>query len=203
MLWIMICIVSVVLLVMMLDWLIIGFAKPLIRKSTYVDKCLLKEPNRMDFQKSTECSGFSTAHVLRSYGMEAEGNGIYAKIERKMKNGAVMPGSLKRVIRAYGFQADYVKGNLQSLKADISVGKRVIVFIKTKLDKNWLHYVSVVGYDEENIFIAESLHYLTNCKTEHYNRKLSNEEFMKYWDTREWYMPFYRNTYIVIDRRQA
>ncbi len=201
MLWILIGIVSVLLLVMMLDWLIIGFARPLIKKRAYADKYLLKEPNRMDFQKSTECSGFSTAHVLRSFGLEAAGNDIYAKIEHKMKNGAVMPGTLKRVIRAYGFRADYVKGNLQSLKANLSEGKRVIVFIKTKLDKNWLHYVSVVGYDEENVFIAESLHYLTNCKEEYYNRKLSNEDFMKYWDTKEWYMPFYKNTYLVIGKK--
>lgn len=201
MVWIIIFIVSVLLLVFILDGLIIGCAKPVKRTRDYVKEYLLKEPNRMDFQKTTECSGFSTAHVLRSFGMEAEGNVVYAKIERKMKNGAVMPGALKNVIRSYGFHVDYVKGNLQALKADISEGKRVIVFIKTRLDKNWLHYVSVVGYDEENVFIAESLHYLTNCKEEYYNRKLSNEEFMKYWDTREWYMPFYKNTYIVIDRR--
>lgn len=201
MLWLMICIVSVVLLVIVLDWLIIGFPKPIKSRREYANVFLLKEPNRMEFQKTTECSGFSTAHVLRSFGLEASGNDIYEKIECKMKNGAVMPGVLKRVIRAYGFFASYVKGDLRTLKADLSEGKRVILFIKTRLDKNWLHYVSVVGYDEGNVFIAESLQYLTNCKEEYYNRKLSNEEFMKYWDTGEWYMPFFKNTYIVVDKK--
>ena len=201
MMWIVLCIISTILLVIILDCLIIGLPKPVKSTRGYVKEYLLKEPNRMDFQKTTECSGFSTAYVLRSFGLEATGNDIYAKIEPKMKNGAVMPGVLKRVIRGYGLDVDYVKGNLQSLKVDISEGKRIIVFIKTRLDKNWLHYVSVVGYDEENIFIAESLHYLTNCETKYYNRKLSNEEFMKYWDTRQWYMPLYKNTYLEVKRK--
>ena len=57
-----------------------------------------------------------------------------------------------------------------------------------------------MGIPTENIFIAESLPYLTNCETEYYNRKLSNEEFLKFWDTREWYMPFYKNTYILVGK---
>ena len=201
MVWIVLCIISTILLVIILDCLIIGFPKPVKSTRGYVKEYLLKEPNRMDFQKTTECSGFSSAHVFRSFGMEAEGNAIYARIEHKMKNGAVLPGTLKRAIGEYGYYADYVKGNLHSLKNALCEGKRVILLIKTRLDKNWLHYVSVVGYDEENIFIAESLHYLANCETEYYNRRLSNAEFMKYWDTREWYMPFYRNTYIWVDKK--
>lgn len=201
MLWVIFSIICVVLLVVISDWLIIGFPNPGRGRREYAREYLLKEPNRIDFQKTTECSGFSTAHVLRSFGLQAEGNDIYAKIEHKMKNGAVLPGSLKRAICGCGYRADYVKGNLQSLKACLCEGKRVIVLVKTRLDKNWLHYVSVVGYDEENIFIAESLHYLANCETEYYNRKLSNEEFLKYWDTREWYMPFYKNTYLEIARK--
>ena len=89
--------------------------------------------------------------------------------------------------------------NLTSLKADLCEGKRVIVFIKTRLDKKWLHYTPVVGYDEEFIYIAESINSLANCQSEYYNRKLTYQEFLKYWDTREIYMPFYRNTYIVIE----
>lgn len=201
MMWIAFFIISLILLVFILDCLIIGFARPVRSTRECAKEYLLKESNRMDFQKTTECSGFSTAHVFRSFGLEAEGNDIYASIEHKMKNGAVLPGTLKRAIGEYGYHADYVKGNLQSLKSSLCEGKRVVVLIKTRLDKNWLHYVSIVGYDEENIFIAESLPYLTNCETEYYNRQLSNEEFLKYWDTREWYMPFYKNTYLKIARK--
>ena len=204
MLWLIVCIISVLLLIVILDWLIIGFAVPVKRskKGNYEKEYILKEQNRMAYQKTTECSGFSTAYVFRSFGMEADGYDIYAKISHKMKNGAVLPGMLKRAIQGYGYDVKYVKGSLENLKADLSEGKRIIVLVKTRLDNNWLHYVSIVGYDEENIFIAESLDYLANCEEQYYNRKLTNQEFLKFWDTRAWYMPFYKNTYLVIKKEK-
>lgn len=196
-LWIIIFIISIILLITILDWLIIGIARP-VKKKSYDKEFMLKNRNRIDYQTSTECSGFSLAYVLRSFGMEADGKDIYAKIHRKMSNGAVLPRTLIRIIQSYGFKAKYVKGSLETLKADLSEGKRVIVFIKTRLDKNWLHYVPVVGYDEECIYIVESMNSLVNCDEEYYNRKLTNQEFLRFWDTREIYMPFYKNTYLVI-----
>lgn len=207
MVWIILSAISIIFLVVVLDWLIIGFAKPsqsFFRKKekrSYAPKYILESPNYMAYQKTTECSGFGTAHVFRSFGLEAEGSQIYENIKHKMKNGAVMPKTLKKFIRKSGMEANYVKGSLDSLKTDLSEGKRIIVFIKTRLDKNWLHYVSFVGYDEKEVYIAESMYSLKNCETKYYNRKLSNEEFMKYWDTREWYMPFCKNTYIVVTKK--
>ena len=186
-------------LICIADGIIIGFPKMAQKKNC--DKiCTLKTKNRIDYQKSTECSGFSLAYVLRSYGIEANGKDIYAKIQGKMKNGAVMPRVLRKVIQDYGFNVNYVKGNLETIKSDLCNGKRVIVFIRTRLDKNWLHYVPIVGYDEEHIYIAESMNSLVNCQEENYNRKLTNQEFLQYWDTREIYMPFYKNTYLVIEK---
>ena len=192
-----IAIASTILLISVLDWFIIGIAR-LAKKKSYDKDYMLRNGNRMDYQTSTECSGYSLAYVLRSFGVEADGKDIYAKIHRKMSNGAVMPRTLIRVIQSYGCKAKYVKGSLEILKSDLSEGKRVIVFIRTRLDKNWLHYVPVVGYDEEYIYIAESMSSLVNCNEEYYNRKLTNQEFLRYWDTREFYMPFYKNTYLVI-----
>ena len=198
-LWIILFIVSTILVITILDWVIIGI--PIMAKKKKYDRTyILKSKNRIDYQKSTECSGFSLAYVFRSYGIEADGKDIYAKIQGKMKNGAVMPRVLRKVIQEYGFKANYVKGNLETIKSDLSDGKRVIVFIRTRLDKNWLHYVPIVGYDEEHIYIAESMNSLVNCQEDNYNRKLTNQEFSQYWDTREIYMPFYRNTYIVIGK---
>ena len=202
MIWIIFCVIGVTLLILIGDLIIIGFPKYSKRKRDYEKGYLLKEPNRMDIQQTTECSGFSLAHVLRSFGIETDGKDVYENIKRKMKNGAVMPRTLTKVIRSYGLHADYVKGSLETLKADISEGKRIIGFVKTQPDKKWLHYISIVGYDEENIFIAESLKYLVNCDETFYNRKLTITEFLRLWDTRECYMPFYRNTYVVISKEQ-
>lgn len=192
------------LIVWVLDGLVIGFAAPGRKnkdKSMVKDSFLLQSKNRIDLQRSTECSGFSSAHVLRSFGIEAEGNEMYAGMPGKLKSGAVLPKNLKKVLKQHGFRVRYEYGSLKSLQEELCKGNRVIVFVKTRLDKPWLHYVPVVGYDEENVFIAESMRSLVNCKEAFYNRKLSKEEFLKFWDTRAWYMPFYKNTYLVIEKQ--
>lgn len=199
-LWIMVYIICATLIIAILDWFIIGIARPA-KKNSYDKEYMLKNRNRIDYQISTECSGYSLAYVLRSFGMEADGNEIYAKIHRKMRNGAVLPRTLRKVIQSYGFEAEYVRGSLETLKADLCAGKRVIVFIRTRIDKNWLHYVPVVGYDEEYIYIAESMSSLANSKEEFYNRKITGQEFLKFWDTREFYMPFYKNTYLTVKEK--
>lgn len=124
---------------------------------------------------------------------------MYEKMPGKLRNGAVLSKNLKKVLKKYGYNVIYRKGNLNTLKAELSRGNRVIVFIKTRLDKRWLHYVPIVGYNEENIFIAESMKNLENCNEIYYNRRLSKAEFLRFWDTRAFYMPFYRNTYLVIE----
>jgi len=197
--WIVLFIINTIIITCLLDGLIIGFALPA-KKRPFKPEFMLKNPNRFDYQKSTECSGFSAAYVLRSFGVEADGNEFYAKIPRKVRSGAVLPKVLKKEIEKHGLRAKYVKGNLETLKAELSEGKRVIVFIRTRLDKRWLHYVPIVGYDEENIYIAESMNSLVNCESPYSNRRLFNEEFLKCWDTREVYMPFYKNTYLVIEK---
>ena len=196
--WIVVFIINTIIIMCLLDGLIIGFAIPTKRRQ-YKREFMLKTPNRFDYQTSTECSGFSSAYVLRSFGIEADGREFYAGIPHKVPGGAVLPGVLRKEISRRGLKVRYVKGNLETLKADLSEGKRVIVFIRTRTDKRWLHYVPIVGYDEDNVYIAESMNSLVNCEGTHSNRRLTNEEFLKFWDTREIYMPFYRNTYLVIE----
>lgn len=197
--WIVVFIINTIIITCLLDGLLIGFAMP-VKKRQYRKEFMLNTPNHFDYQKGTECSGFSAAFVLRSLGVEADGNEFYTKIPRKLKGGAVLPKILKKELVKHGLKACYVKGSLDTLKADLSEGKRIIVFIRTRIDKKWLHYVPIVGYDEENIYIAESMNSLVNCEGVHSNRRLSNEEFLRFWDTRELYMPFYRNTYLVIEK---
>lgn len=182
------------------DMFILGVPRRCLDEKTKHRGYLLAVPNRIDFQRSTECSGFSAAHVLRSLGMEADGNEMYEKMPGKLRNGAVLPKNLKKILQSTGFKARYCRGNLDKLKATISAGKRVIAFVKTRKDKHWLHYVHIVGYDEDNIFIADSLRELTNCKEKYYNRRLSYAEFLELWDTREIYMPFYKNTFLIIEK---
>ncbi len=115
----------------------------------------------------------------------------------KMKNGYVYPKGIQKLLSQYGFQVKYCTGNINTLKNEIVKGNPVIVMIRTYTDKNWLHYVPVVGYDEQYIYIAESLEELVNCDEPYYNRKVAIGEFEKLWNTSMAKMPFYRNTYIA------
>lgn len=85
------------------------------------------------------------------------------------------------------------------LKKEVSKGRPVIVLIRTWKNQNWLHFVPVVGYDEDYIFVAESLKELVDCNERYYNRKIAVNEFRKLWNTSMWKMPCYRNTYIIMN----
>ncbi len=199
---IVIFVVNTIILINIGDWIIVGFAKPTFKKEPVQKEYLLRVKNRMDIQKSTECSGYSSAHVLRSFGIEANGKEMYAKMPGKLSNGAVLPRNLKKGLEKMGFKVSFRSGNKETLKAELCKGNRVIAFIRTRLGKKWLHYVSVVGYNEEEVFIADSLKETINCEEEFYNRRLSWEEFMKYWNIREIYLPFYKYTYLVIENTE-
>ena len=128
--WIVVFIINTIIITCLLDGLIIGFAMPAKRRQ-YKREFMLKTPNRFDYQTGTECSGFSSAYVLRSFGIEADGRELYARIPYKLPGGAVLPGVLSKELGKYGLKARYIKGNLKTLKADLSEGKRIIVFIRT------------------------------------------------------------------------
>ncbi len=172
----------------------------------FLPKCQLKKyiitkKNRIDIQTGYQCSGFSTAYVLRHWDKQADGSSLYEIMPNKMKSGYVYPKGIRCLLQSYGFRVKYCRGNLNALKTDVSKGNPVIVLIRVRKDKDWLHYVPVVGYDEEHIFIAESLADLVNCDGEFYNRRVDNKEFLKLWNTAMIKNPFYKNTYIRIKRK--
>lgn len=162
---------------------------------------MITKENRIDTQTGNSCSGYSIAYILRHYDISAYGNEIYSKLPNKMKNGYVYPKEVKRMLEKFGFNVKYCVGNLHSLRNEVSKGNPVIVFIKVRKDKNWLHYVPVVGYDEDNIFLAESLGELVNCNENTHNRKISNEDFKILWNTSMLKSPLYTYTFYSINRK--
>ena len=202
-LWFAIPAMGLFALILLADGLLMGIPTPACRGGAHENAYILPFPPACSYgpayQKSTECSGFACAYVLRSLGIDAEGNALYARMPGRLKNGAVLPKNVKRLLKQSGLSVSYAKGSLDTMKAQLCAGKRIIALIKTRADKPWLHYVPVAGYDEGHIFIAESMQTLVNCGEPHYNRRLSNEEFLRLWDTRAWYLPFYRKTYLVVE----
>ena len=68
--------------------------------------------------------------------------------------------------------------------------------------KPYLHFVPVVGFDKENVLLAESLERFVNCKNEHYNRRICNKEFLKLWNTAMIKMSLYANTFFVVEKNK-
>ena len=165
---------------------------------------MMEGQNRIDFQTKYECSAFASAYLLRHHGREADGNVLYEKKKKKTREGYVYPKGIVQMLSRYGIRVKYCAGNFKALKREICKGAPVIVMLRTRVGERYLHFVPVVGYDEENVYLAESIKEFANCGEgeEVYNRKVGNAEFMKLWNTSMLKMPFYRNTYFEGGSRQ-
>lgn len=168
-----------------------------------VGKYVIEKKNRIDFQTGNQCAAFASAYVFRHWGDEKNGSDLYREITGKLRDGSVYPKGITKLFRRYGFFAKYCAGNLNALKNEVSRGNPVIVLIRSAIGKSSLHFVPVVGYDEQNIFIADSVEKLANCAEPFYNRKIPTAEFKRLWNTSMLKMPLYRNTYFVIGKEKG
>ncbi|PYF06240.1 C39 family peptidase [Ureibacillus chungkukjangi] len=179
------------------------FPLPVLRKRDYPANYVIQRSNRIDKQTKRECAAFSTAYVLRHFGLEADGEELYTNFPSKLRSGNVYPKAIRTVLRKNGFKTNYYKGNINTLKYEVSKGNPVIVFIKVHKESKDLHFVPVIGYDKEYIYLSESLSQLVNCNDENigYNRKVPINEFRKLWNVKNINMPLYSNTYITVDTK--
>ncbi|MCQ4088382.1 cysteine peptidase family C39 domain-containing protein [Saccharibacillus sp. JS10] len=157
---------------------------------------LIDTPNRTDFQPNTECAAFSSAYVLRHFGVEAEGRELYRGFPRKLLDGTVDPKGILALFRKKGYNATFYRGTVDTLKKRVSLGVPVIAFIKVFPDKRYAHFAPVVGYDADHLYLAESLKHKANAKESLYNRSLPIAELDQLWRTN----PFYKQSYIVIEK---
>lgn len=194
-------IINTFIMISIVDMILMGNFKLVFSKKSEKALFMITKENCIDIQAGNSCSGYAIAYILRHHDISANGDEIYAKLPNKMNNGYVYPKEVKRMLEKYGFHVKYCVGNLHALRNEVSKGAPVIVFMKVKKNKNWLHYVPVMGYDENNIYIAESLAELVNCNENTYNRKICNEDFKKLWNTSMLKMPLYTHTFYSIDRQ--
>lgn len=182
------------------DACLMGLPTPSYSFHTDTANYLIKDASEIDSQTGFKCSAFSSAYVLRHWGIEARGDSVYEIMPDKMENGYVYPKGIIKFLESNGLSVDYHIGNLTALKNEVAKGHPVIVMIKIRPDKDRLHYVPVVGYSQDSVYIAESIPELCNAAGQNYNRKISNEEFKVLWDTRAFKMPLYGNTFITANR---
>ena len=115
--------------VILMGWLHIHHAKNQIPDNYIVDT-----PNWTEKQGEVECAAFSSAYVLRHFGMEAEGFELYDKIPDKFKmtGGTVYPKGVQYCLVSHGVKSQYCRGNFRILKEEIAKGVPVIVMMKIR-----------------------------------------------------------------------
>lgn len=171
-------------------WLVMNLSLLLSTPKQY----MITTENSFDYQPHYECSGYASAYVLRSLGENVNGLELYKSITTKNNDGTVSPDNLVKFLIEEGYLVNIHSGTTLQLKSEISKGTPVIVFVRTSPNENYYHYLPLVGYDEKNIYAAESLKYKENAKTDYYNRVIENSDFNSIWETGV----FRKNTYITI-----
>lgn len=149
--------------------------------------------NHVSYQTGNECSAYAAAYVLRHFGTAAEGSDIYPQIRRYF--GFVPAASVAELFRENGLEAAAYSGSIDTLKYRISQGAPAVVFISIPGDT---HYAAAVGYDEQYIYLADSLPENANADGGYYNRRVSTEEFQRLWRTDSL---FGENIYIVAEQK--
>jgi hypothetical protein len=160
---------------------------------------IIEKENKIENQVKYECAAYASTYVLRNLGYDVLGENEYRGFPKKLISGNVPPRGIIEYFRKKSIKTVYYKGTIESLKERVSSGVPVIVFMKVFANKKYRHYVPVVGYDEYNLYIAESLPFLANTSDTRYNRIIKNEELEQLW--KSWF-PFYRNTYFVVERKE-
>lgn len=145
---------------------------------------MITTDNYFDYQRHYECSGYAPAYALRSLGVQVTGLELYYSYGNKNPDGTLDVNPLVENLRELGYQSSFHVGTLTDLKYAVKKGTPVVVVIQVDLDRPYLHYVPVVGYDKDYIYVAESLDYMVTGETEHYNRKIEIETFKKLWNNK-------------------
>lgn len=158
---------------------------------------MVTSDNYIDYQLKYECSGYSAAYVLRSMGEKADGLSIYQNNPYKNNDGTVSPGNLVKFLEESGYKVKLCSGTVMQIKYEVSKDIPVIAFVRTSPQESYYHYLPVVGYDTDNIYVADSLKKYINADEQYYNRVLSETDFEEMLETGI----FRKNTYIVLEQK--
>ena len=145
--------------------------------------------NRIDYQTDGKCAAYATAYLLRYFGENASGEELFSEFKRPF--GFASASSVVGVLERRGYGAKAYHGSVNTLKQRLSEGQPIIVFISIASDT---HYAVVVGYDEQHVYLADSLAENANATNEQYNRVMTRKEFQAVWKTQT---PLPDNIYIT------
>ena len=134
--------------------------------------------NRIDYQTDGKCAAYAAAYLLRRFGEDTDGEALFPELKRTL--GFVSANCIAEVFEKHGYQAKACHGSVDTLKQRLTEENPIIVFIRIPGDT---HYAVVVGYDEQHIYLVDSLAENANASDTQYNRVLPTEDFEAVWKT--------------------
>ena len=164
-----------------------------IRTDSVGDSYYIATSSYIDYQESNDCSAYATAYVLRCLGDSVDGKELYPKMTRSF--GMMTAHSVVKVVEKQGYAAKAYHGNIDTLKQRLNSGVPIICLVNNGNDT---HYIVVVGYDADYVYIVDSIRENVNvADCDLYNRKVDINTFMSLWKNN-----FYavNNVYIVIEK---
>lgn len=145
----------------------------------------------IDYQENNDCSAYATAYVLRCLGENTNGKDLYPQMKRFL--GMMTVRSIVTVVGKQGHYAESYHGNINTLKQRLNSGVPIICLINNGTDS---HYVVVVGYDTDYIYLVDSIKENANVTDDVlYNRRVSNNDFISLWKNNFYIVG---NIYIVL-----
>ena len=136
----------------LVDVILFGLPIPKIVKKCKQKEFMINGGNRFDYQQASDCSGYSTAYVFRHLGIDIDGPSAYRQIPIKLWRGSVSGIGIIILCLKYKVKVLLRIGNIEALKDSVCKGNPVVVLTRTKVGSRWLHYITVVGFDEEYIY---------------------------------------------------
>ncbi len=134
--------------------------------------------NYIAHQTDGKCAAYASAYVLRHFGEQTDGEMVYPEIKRTL--GFVSAKSIAAFFQTHGYSAQAYHGNVDTLKRSLTAGAPVIAFVSIPGDT---HYLVVVGYDAQYLYLADPLGQATGSGEPFYNRRLAVAEFEAIWRT--------------------
>ena len=157
--------------------------QPYVSQHKHPSKYIISPNPAPDTQTTFECAGCSSAYLLRFYGEDVNGVELFHQSTFPCKHSeGAYPKCFKVLFEEQytDYTATYYTGTTDDLKDAVSQGTPVIVLL---FNGKTLHYVPVVGYDEEHIFIQDSVDEYRNVDdSKDFNRSVETAVFDKMWN---------------------
>lgn len=159
-----------------------GVYEPMPLKGSEPPEHSIPIPVDIRTQKGPKCSAYASSCLLRYHKIDAEPDDLYKKF-LKLPDGSAIPSSVAKVIGAK-LNTD---GSIDDLKRIIDSGSPALVLCYYNKQQYWdnLHYILITGYDDKNLYIADSLHHAGAL---YYNRSVPYKQFLKMWDVSETFL---------------